>query len=207
MSLTKKEAVGLISDYRGALLGVGVPYSIQNINAAGEKLLNAVLTPATTQLESIEKFHRAFGAPVASEPCIPSEERLKLRCTLILEECLEFIEAAGFEVCVDNLTETLADGYTIQQRFNRRPASPNMIGMCDALKDIQVVTLGTEVEMGIQKVSEPMFNEVMASNMSKLGENGEPIYRAEDGKILKGPNFFKPNLEQFLPSLFILGEK
>ena len=164
------------------------------------------------QLASIEKFHRAFGAPVASEPGIPTPERLALRCKLILEECMEFLEAAGFEVLYGGehmFHQVETADFQINRKLEDRGGEyvePSMVGMCDALKDIQVVTLGTEVEMGLQKISEPMFDEVMASNMSKLDENGKPIYR-EDGKILKGLMYFKPNLKQFLPSTFILGEK
>jgi predicted HAD superfamily Cof-like phosphohydrolase len=59
------------------------------------------------------------------------------------------------------------------------------------------ILCGTIIEHGMQYKIEEVFDEIQRSNMSKLGENGEPIYR-EDGKVLKGPNYFKPNIESIL---------
>lgn len=135
------------------------------------------------QIAMVQAFHQVFGAPVGSNPKICSPERLALRYKLIKEEAEEFGVAAGQLV-------VLADGGT-------EPNPPDMVEMCDALMDLLYVTFGTIVELGLQDVAEDMFNHVQDSNMSKLDVDGKPIYRA-DGKILKGPGFFKPDLKQFL---------
>jgi predicted HAD superfamily Cof-like phosphohydrolase len=71
------------------------------------------------------------------------------------------------------------------------------VEIADALGDQLYVLLGTINTHGMQSIIEPIFEEIHASNMSKLGTDGKPIYR-EDGKILKGENYFRPNLKQFL---------
>jgi predicted HAD superfamily Cof-like phosphohydrolase len=72
----------------------------------------------------------------------------------------------------------------------------DLVGIADALGDKLYILCGTILKHGMQHIIEDVFNEIQASNMSKLGEDGMPILR-EDGKILKGPNYFKPNLEKF----------
>ena len=67
----------------------------------------------------------------------------------------------------------------------------------DALGDMLYILCGTIIEHGMQHKIEEVFEEIQRSNMSKLGEDGEPIYR-EDGKVLKGPNYFKPNIKEIL---------
>ena len=69
--------------------------------------------------------------------------------------------------------------------------------VADALGDMLYILCGTIIEHGLQHKIEDVFNEIQRSNMSKLGEDGEPIYR-EDGKVLKGPNYFKPDIESIL---------
>lgn len=131
----------------------------------------------------VVEFHEAFGAPVAWSPTVPNFERRKLRVSLLLEEVLEFAEASGVEVlgrpevCADPLPEM------------------NLISAADALADIRYVTDGAALEWGIPL--EKCLREVHRSNMSKLGEDGKPLLRA-DGKILKGPNFTLPDLEAIL---------
>jgi len=130
------------------------------------------------------EFHSAFGHPVSWTPTHGSEDLRKLRALLILEEAVEFAEAAGFDV-------SLTDG-----KISLQPNGPaDLVEMADALADSQYVVEGAAVALGIPLAK--CFREVHRSNMSKLGEDGKPIYR-EDGKILKGPNFASPRLDLIL---------
>jgi len=77
-------------------------------------------------------------------------------------------------------------------------ASENdMVEVADALGDMLYILCGTILEHGMQYKIEEVFDEIQRSNMSKLGADGKPIYRA-DGKVLKGPNYFKPNIAEIL---------
>jgi predicted HAD superfamily Cof-like phosphohydrolase len=73
----------------------------------------------------------------------------------------------------------------------------DLVEVADALGDMLYILCGTILEHGMQHKIEEVFEEIQRSNMSKLGADGKPIYR-EDGKVLKGPNYFKPNIEEIL---------
>ena len=73
---------------------------------------------------------------------------------------------------------------------------PIISNKLDALGDMLYILCGTIIEHGMQDIIEDVFDEIQRSNMSKLGKDGEPIYR-DDGKVLKGPNYFKPNFKKF----------
>ena len=136
----------------------------------------------------VVEFHEAFGAPVAWQPAVPPEDRRKLRCKLLLEETLEFVAASGY---VFRQQEAGGDVvFTLEDL-----GEPDLVAAADALADIRYVTDGAALEWGIPL--EKCLREVHRSNMSKLGEDGQPILRA-DGKILKGPNFTLPDLESIL---------
>ena len=75
----------------------------------------------------------------------------------------------------------------------------DMVEVADALGDMLYILCGTIISHGMQDKIVEVFDEIQRSNMSKLGENGEPIYR-EDGKVLKGPNYFKPDISRILKS-------
>ena len=109
-----------------------------------------------------------FGQEVKTEPDFPDEDTQKLRLELIAEELEEMWDA------IEN---------------------KNLVGVADALADILYVTYGAGHAFGIDL--DKCFAEVQRSNMSKLGEDGKPIYR-EDGKVLKGPNYSEPDLENTL---------
>lgn len=132
----------------------------------------------------VVEFHEAFGAPIAWSPQVPDFERRKLRVKLLIEEAIEFAYASGVELTCypDVCHEPLSD-----------PA--NLVEAADALADLRYVTDGAALEWGIPL--EKCLREVHRSNMSKLGEDGKPILRA-DGKILKGPNFTLPDLEAII---------
>ena len=73
----------------------------------------------------------------------------------------------------------------------------DLVEIADALGDMLYILCGTIISHGLQNKIEEIFQEIQSSNMSKLGENGKPIYR-EDGKVLKGPNYFKPDIRKIL---------
>ena len=73
----------------------------------------------------------------------------------------------------------------------------DLVEVADALGDMLYILCGTIIEHGMQHKIEEIFDEIQRSNMSKLDENGNPIYR-EDGKVMKGPNYFKPNINKIL---------
>jgi len=77
-------------------------------------------------------------------------------------------------------------------------AAGDMVETLDALIDLQYVLDGAFLSFGLHGVKTAAFNEVHRSNMSKLGEDGKPIRREGDGKVMKGPNYFKPDMAQFV---------
>lgn len=121
-------------------------------------------------LNSVQEFHEAFGHPVAQEPENVTADVYTLRHQLMDEENKEYLEA-----CKNN----------------------DVVEIADALGDQLYILAGTILAHGMQHVIVDVFNEIQRSNMSKLGEDGKPIFR-EDGKVLKGPNYSPPNLKQFL---------
>ena len=122
------------------------------------------------QIESVKKFHNTYKLGYSETP-IPNLGNIKnkLRFSLMSEENEEYLEAAN---------------------------NDDIIEVADALGDMLYILCGTIIEHGMQDIIEDVFVEIQRSNMSKLGEDGEPIYR-EDGKVLKGPNYFKPNFKKF----------
>ena len=122
------------------------------------------------QIEHVRTFHEVYEAPILNEPGMPSKDRQSLRLRLLSEELQEYKEA-----CEKN----------------------DLIEVADSLVDLAYILFGTVLEHGLDKHFEAMFEEVQRSNMSKLDENGMPIKR-EDGKVLKGPNFFLPDLKGVL---------
>ena len=111
---------------------------------------------------------KTFGQEVKTKPSFSSDKINKLRIELIKEELDELKEA------MDN---------------------NDLLEVADALTDILYVTYGAGHAFGIDL--DKCFDEVQNSNMSKLGKNGEPIYN-ESGKVMKGPNYFKPDLSKFV---------
>ncbi len=123
------------------------------------------------RIAAVREFHSAFGLGIKEEPTANlGEPKNKLRFELMKEENEEYLEAAN---------------------------NGDLVEVADALGDMLYILCGTIIEHGMQHKIEAVFEEIQASNMSKLGEDGKPIYR-EDGKVLKGPNYFKPNLEKVL---------
>ena len=113
-------------------------------------------------------FMKTFGQEVKTKPSFSSDKINKLRIDLIKEE-------------LDELQEAMKNN--------------DLLEVADALTDILYVAYGAGHAFGIDL--DKCFDEVQNSNMSKLGENGEPIYN-ESGKVMKGPNYFKPDLSKFV---------
>jgi len=123
------------------------------------------------KLDAVHKFHTAFKLGIKNTPTANiGEERNLLRFNLMKEENEEYLEAAQ---------------------------NNDLVEVADALGDMLYILCGTIIEHGMQDKIEEVFNEIQRSNMSKLGADGNPIYR-EDGKVLKGPDYFKPNIKAIL---------
>ena len=122
------------------------------------------------QLNAVKDFHDTFGLNYNDSPTVDLGKKIiELRFNLMKEENEEYIEAA---------------------RNN------DIIEIADALGDMLYILCGTIIEHGMSDIIEYVFDEIQKSNMSKLGADGKPIYR-EDGKVMKGPNYFKPNFSKF----------
>ena len=121
-----------------------------------------------SNFNKVGTFMKTFGQEVKTKPSFSSDKINKLRIDLIKEE-------------LDELQEAMENN--------------DLLEVADALTDILYVTYGAGHAFGINL--DKCFDEVQNSNMSKLSENGEPIYN-ESGKVMKGPNYFKPDLTKFV---------
>ncbi len=159
-------------------------------------------------IEDVEEFHRVYGVPDLNYPQIPSKERILLRAEIIIEEVVrELLPAMGCEYRLDE--DRGWDDVQIKRKFNHKramegrsannwdDAEPDLVEIADALADSIYVLLGTALEFGMGDIFPRIWNEVHRSNMSKLDNEGKPVMR-EDGKILKGPNFSPPDIENLL---------
>lgn len=150
-------------------------------------------------IDHVREFHNTFGHPVAEKPTIPDAKMRLLRVKLIMEEAMEFAEASGFPCEVVLNTPDAAEPFSVQIKDATpsmdTPSLINIVEAADALADIDYVTQGANLVWGFP--AQEIMDEVQASNMSKLGVDGKPI-RREDGKILKGPDFFVPKIDEIL---------
>ncbi len=121
-----------------------------------------------TNFEKVGTFMKTFGQEVKQSPSFSSDKINELRLNLIKEELNELIEAMN---------------------------NKDLVEVADALTDILYVTYGAGHAFGINL--DKCFEEVQNSNMSKLDYNGKPIYN-DNGKVMKGPNYFKPNLIKYI---------
>ena len=121
--------------------------------------------------DAVHEFHSAFKLGIKNEPTADlGVAKNVLRFNLMKEENEEYLEAAN---------------------------ANDLVEVADALGDMLYILAGTIIEHGMQYKIAEVFDEIQRSNMSKLGEDGHPIFR-EDGKVLKGPNYFKPNIGSIL---------
>ena len=122
---------------------------------------------------AVKEFHKAFKLDYLDKPKADlGMDKNKLRFNLMKEENEEYFEAAN---------------------------NNDMVEVADALGDMLYILCGTIIEHGMEHKIDEIFREIQNSNMSKLDADGSPIYR-EDGKVLKGPNYFKPDIEGILNS-------
>ena len=120
---------------------------------------------------AVKKFHEAFKLEYLTSPKADlGIKKNTLRYNLMKEENDEYLEAAN---------------------------NGDLVEVADALGDMLYILCGTIIAHGMQDKIEEVFDEIQRSNMSKLGNDGEPIYR-EDGKVMKGPNYFKPDFSKIL---------
>lgn len=120
---------------------------------------------------AVAEFHDAFGIQNFNEPNAQlTPDQVQLRFDLMREENEEYLEAA---------------------------LNQDIIEIADALGDQLYILCGTLLRHGLQHKIIEVFEEIQRSNMSKLGADGKPIYR-EDGKVLKGENYFRPNIREII---------
>ncbi len=123
------------------------------------------------QINSVKIFHEVYNLSYKDSPIADiGIDKINLRFKLMEEENQEYFEAAK---------------------------NNDIVEVADALGDMLYILCGTIIEHGMQDKIEEIFDEIQKSNMSKLGEDGKPIYR-NDGKVMKGPNYFKPNISEIL---------
>ena len=123
------------------------------------------------KISAVTAFHKAFRLVVNNTPTTEiDEDTMRLRFSLMDEENKEYLDAVK---------------------------NKDLIEVADALGDMLYILCGTIITHGMQDVIDEVFEEIQQSNMSKLGNDGKPIYR-EDGKVLKGPNYFRPDIAKIL---------
>jgi len=145
----------------------------------------------------VYEFHKVYGHPISEVPTVGTPDLRMLRVKLIIEEAVEFVEACGYAISIhwDKDTNKHLLRLLVPETPEHTDMEPNLVEMADALGDLDYVVQGANLCFGLP--SENIMREIHASNMSKLGENGEPI-RREDGKILKGPNYFPPRIDKII---------
>lgn len=123
------------------------------------------------KISAVTAFHKAFRLCVNNTPTTDiDEDTMRLRFSLMDEENKEYLDAVK---------------------------NKDLIEVADALGDMLYILCGTIITHGMQDVIDQVFEEIQQSNMSKLGNDGKPIYR-KDGKVLKGPNYFRPEIAKIL---------
>ncbi len=132
------------------------------------------------EIKKVQEFHKKFNAQINNKPTMITVEEGLLRYALMKEELEEYRDAI---------------------------LAQDLVGVLDALTDMSYINCGSYVAHGMQDIAEDAFQEVQNSNMSKLGKDGNPVINGENGflderkplgKILKGDNYFEPNLKQFI---------
>lgn len=143
--------------------------------------------------ELVTEFHETYGMPVNPHPEPTVDfDRVHMRYNLIAEEFVELTHALYGEESAAAVDEAIA--YKVRL-LRADPAQPDLIETADALADLAYVIYGFALEASLPL--DAILSEVQRSNMSKLGQDGKPLYRA-DGKVLKGPNFSQPDIRKVL---------
>jgi len=124
------------------------------------------------QIKQVQAFYEAFNVPTPETMRYLHKERALLRHKLLQEEVGELLDAS-------------------------MSSQGTLVDVADAITDCFYILIGTAIEYGIAEKLPALFDEVHSSNMSKLGEDGKPLYRG-DGKVMKGPDYRKPNLKNIV---------
>lgn len=160
--------------YIGVVFWTNDEFALGAVGASGRLWLAAPLVLTLKDMnhliEKVREFQEAFGAPVKDAPTTLRYSRAVLRCKLLMEEVLELEEAINFD---------------------------DVVGAADGMADVLYIVFGTALEMGLAGVLEECFLEVHRSNMSKLGTDGKPVFRA-DGKVLKPETYSPPELGKII---------
>lgn len=122
------------------------------------------------KINAVILFHQTYQVPFLTVPALQTDDIHMLRYKLMREENEEYLEAAQ---------------------------KGDLVEIADALGDQLYILCGTIISHGMQYKIDEVFAEIQRSNMSKLGEDGKPLYR-EDGKVLKGPNYFRPDIKSII---------
>lgn len=137
-----------------------------------------------TNFEKVKEFHRAFGVPGSEKPTEPTETLMDLRAKLISEEFTEFLDAHYFSEYGDPDSEF----------------KPDLIEIADAIGDMLYVIYGTADQYGLD--ADAIFEAIHVSNMSKLDENGKPLFHdgitGPKGKVKKSARFEEPKLREVI---------
>ncbi|KMY22660.1 Protein N-acetyltransferase, RimJ/RimL family [Actinobaculum suis] len=133
----------------------------------------------------VRQFHEVYGLPIVEDTPNVDRERVHMRMSLIAEEFIELTTAVYGPQAGEKIATAVQEARALDD------GSRDTVEAADALADLTYVIYGMALEMGIPMAR--VLAAVQASNLSKLGADGKPIYR-EDGKVLKGPNFFDPDI-------------
>ena len=144
-----------------------------------------------TTYDKTKIFHEVFGHPVEKVATVSDEKTRLLRVNLIAEELYELAEASGIQITI----QVGSRDTSIRTYYSPGDNKPDIIGIADALADLDVVVNGGFLVHGLP--AEALAQEVFDSNMSKLDENMNPIYN-NNGKIQKGPNYRESNIRGVL---------
>ncbi len=149
-----------------------------------------------TGFEHVREFHETFNHPIHTAPFVPDDKTIKLRLALILEEFTELTEAClGDTEHAQKTLSTLAHAMDNVKALQADDLNVDLVAVADALTDINYVTYGAGHCFGLDL--DACMQEVQRANMSKLGEDGKPIYN-EHGKIMKGPRYTPPDIAKVL---------
>lgn len=158
------------------------------MRTVGQNRLTTKVNTMQTLEEQVTEFHKLSGHPVEKSPTIPEPKLRRLRCKLIMEEALEFIEASGCNMVIlqYNPDCTL---HKWDIRFDDE-VPPDLVGVADAIGDLNYVVQGAALTWGIP--AKEVGDEVHRSNMTKVHEDGT-LHKREDGKVVKPKTFSEPD--------------
>ena len=179
---------GKVVDHLTATRQAGTPMAPRSAWFGPSDGRRAVWNPKDPE-SLVREFHETYSMPIATDGPNINRERLGMRMALIAEEFHELVTAVYGETAgkiVENAYETALES---------DDGTRDTVETADALADLVYVIYGMALETGIPL--DDVLREVQAANLSKLGADGKPIYRA-DGKVQKGPNYFRPRIDRVL---------